>query len=498
MNIINNIISLLIKRRLKSIELSINSSINCQQKILMNHIKFSRNTMFGEKYKFQKIFNYDDFNSRLPIFNYDDLSKYINLSITKKDILWPGRPKWFAKSSGTSNNKSKYIPVTMESLKNCHFKAGKDMLSLYLKNNSKTKILNSKSLMIGGSTNFEDLKYSYAGDLSAIIIKNLPFWVQQKRLPSMKTAIMEDWEEKVKNISNEVINSDISSISGVPSWTIKIISEVLKQNKIEKINDLWPNLELYMHGGTCFKNYKNTFNEFLSKKINFMEIYNASEGFFALQNDLHKNDLLLLTNHGIFYEFAPITNGIADKNNIVDLKSVELNKNYSLILTTNGGLWRYEIGDTVYFTSLNPFKIVISGRTKCFINAFGEELSVENSDDAINYACIKTNSSVNEYIASPLFYNDKTGCHEWIIEFEKHPRDLVEFSHLIDLKLKSINSDYESKRFKNILLKKPIIRSAPKNFFFKILKEQNKLGGQNKIKRLHNERNFIDFLLKKL
>lgn len=352
--------------------------------------------------------------------------------------------------------------------------------------------------MIGGSTNFEDLKYSYAGDLSAIIIKNLPFWVQQKRLPSMKTAIMEDWEEKVKNISNEVMNSDISSISGVPSWTIKIINEVLKQNKIEKINDLWPNLELYMHGGTCFKNYKNTFNEFLSKKINFMEIYNASEGFFALQNDLHKNDLLLLTNHGIFYEFAPITNGIADKNNIVDLKSVELNKNYSLILTTNGGLWRYEIGDTVYFTSLNPFKIVISGRTKCFINAFGEELSVENSDDAINYACIKTNSSVNEYIASPLFYNDKTGCHEWIIEFEKHPHDLVEFSHLIDLKLKSINSDYESKRFKDILLKKPIIRSAPKNFFFKILKEQNKLGGQNKIKRLHNERNFIDFLLKKL
>ena len=314
----------------------------------------------------------------------------------------------------------------------------------------------------------------------------------------MKTAIMEDWEEKVKNISNEVINSDISSISGVPSWTIKIINEVLKQNKIEKINDLWPNLELYMHGGTCFKNYKNTFNEFLSKKINFMEIYNASEGFFALQNDLHKNDLLLLTNHGIFYEFAPITNGIADKNNIVDLKSVELNKNYSLILTTNGGLWRYEIGDTVYFTSLNPFKIVISGRTKCFINAFGEELSVENSDDAINYACIKTNSSVNEYIASPLFYNDKTGCHEWIIEFEKHPYDLVEFSNLIDLKLKSINSDYESKRFKDILLKKPIIRSAPKNFFFKILKEQNKLGGQNKIKRLHNERNFIDFLLKKL
>jgi hypothetical protein len=381
----------------------------------------------------------------------------------------------------------------------CHFKAGKDMLAIYLNNHPNSRILKGKSLMIGGSTNINNTKSFYSGDLSAIIISNLPTWVQMKRSPSIKTALLDDWSEKIKQIIKETHNQNITSISGVPSWTIIILNKLMKKHGINCLTECWPNLELYMHGGISFDNYKNTFHKYFeSKKINYLELYNASEGFFGIQNEPDKSDLLLLINHGVFYEFIPIEGGLEKPEKIISLKDVKLNVLYAMIISTNGGLWRYKIGDTIIFTSKQPYKIKIQGRLKSFINAFGEELDVENANQALNYACKKTNSIAHEYIAAPLFYFDKTGCHEWIVEFITLPNSIMQFTKILDDKLKELNSDYEAKRVKNILLKEPKIHIAKKNFFYNMLKQKKKLGGQNKIKRLYNDRKFIEELIEKL
>ncbi len=500
MNIFNFFLSLKIKNRIKTIENAIQNPIEYQDKILKSNLQFAKQTIFGKEHNFHKIKTYSDFKNNIHINNYESIQKYIELSKkNKKNILWPGKVIWFAKSSGTTQNKSKFIPVTKDSLHSCHFKAGKDMLAFYLNENPQSNILNGKSLMIGGSTSINHNNNYYSGDLSAIIIQNLPIWVQKKRVPSIETALLEDWEKKIKQIIKESIGQNIVSISGVPSWTIIIINELLKKTKQKYIPDIWPNLELYMHGGVHFENYKNTFSDFFNqKKINYLEIYNASEGFFGIQNNSEKSDLLLLINHGIFYEFTPIENGQELTEKTVSLRNVELNKIYAIIITTNGGLWRYKIGDTIRFTCLAPYKIKICGRTHSFINAFGEELKVSDANQAISYACLKSKSIVNEYIAAPHFLPNKSGCHEWIVEFKKAPTDLDVFINLIDEKLKSVNSDYESKRYKNILLKKPIIHQVKKKFFYNILKNKNQIGGQNKVKRLYNNRNFIEDLLKKL
>tara|TARA_B100000902_G_C27277113_1_gene899475 strand:+ start:305 stop:1804 length:1500 start_codon:yes stop_codon:yes gene_type:complete len=499
MNIINNIIATIIKNRIKSINTSIKNPIENQNNILKSNIKYAKKTMFGKDHNFEKILCYQDFKNLVPIRSYEEMLPYIQIAQKhQKNILWPGKMKWFAKSSGTTQNKSKYIPVTSQALYDNHFKAGKDMLALYLEKNPTSKILNGKSLMIGGSTSIQASQGFYAGDISAIIIKNLPLWVQSKRLPSIKNALLDDWEKKINKIIKECQNANIVSISGVPSWTIIIINKLLSRQKKQNLSEIWPNLELYLHGGVSFENYKNTFNNFCTKKINYIETYNASEGFFGIQNEPNKSDLLLLIDHGIFYEFIPIENGLEIQEKTISLKDVELNTCYALIISSNGGLWRYKIGDTIKFTSTHPYKIKITGRIQSFINAFGEELNVENANQAVKFACIQTESSVNEFIAAPYFFTNKTGCHEWVIEFHKKPNSIREFKYYLDKKLKELNSDYEAKRFKNILIKEPILHIAKTNFFYHILKTKNKIGGQNKIKRLYNDRNFIEFLLKNL
>ena len=500
MDIINNLLSIKIKNRIKLIQKAIQNPIEQQEKILRTHIKSACHTVFGDEHGSKKITNYREYQSLIPVRDYESFKEYIFRAQNKeKNILWPGLVTWFAKSSGTTQEKSKFIPITQDSLKMCHFKAGKDMLSMYLNNYPNARILNGKSLMIGGSTNINKIKSFYSGDLSAIIISNLPTWVQMKRAPSMKTALLNDWSEKIKKIIQETYQQNITSISGVPSWTIIILNELMKKHDINCLTEYWPNLELYMHGGISFDNYKHTFtNYFKRKKINYLELYNASEGFFGIQNDPDTSDLLLLINHGVFYEFIPIETGLEKLEQIISLKDVQLNVLYAMVISTNGGLWRYKIGDTIRFTSITPYKIKIHGRLKSFINAFGEELHVDNANQAIHYACKKTNSIAYEYIAAPFFYSDKSGCHEWVIEFTIPPNSIIKFNEILDKQLKALNSDYEAKRFKNILLKPPKIHVARKNFFYDMLKKRNKIGGQNKIKRLYNDRKFIEELIENL
>ena len=500
MDIINNLLSIKIKKRIHLIQKAIENPIEYQDQILKSHISCAKNTLFGKQYDFHSIKSYTEFKNKVPINNYEDLKQYIEQ--TKKNgnnILWPGKVKWFSKSSGTTNNKTKFIPITKHSLHNNHFEAGKDMLAIYLNNFSSSKLLNGKSLMIGGSTSIDKFNSYYAGDLSAIIIKNLPFWVQLKRSPSLKTALLSNWEKKIDYIVNETIKSNITSISGVPSWTLIVINKLLNKTGASCISDIWPNIELYMHGGVNFDNYQDSFNTLIYKKsINYLNLYNASEGFFGIQYYANQNDLLLLVHRGIFYEFIPIESGEEQNDQIVSLKNVKKNQIYSMVISTNGGLWRYKIGDTIKFTSLQPYKIEIVGRIQSFINAFGEELNVYHANQAINYAAKKTNATVSEYIAAPFFYQDKSGCHEWIVEFEKMPNCIIKFQQFLDQKLKLLNSDYELKRDGDILIKKPIIHPVRKNFFYSIMKKEKKIGGQNKIKRLHNNRNFIENLVKNI
>ncbi|MBJ05055.1 MAG: hypothetical protein CMP65_04050 [Flavobacteriales bacterium] len=500
MNLINNLVSANLKNRIKIIQEEIDNPIETQHKILFSNLNYASKTLFGEKHYFNKIKNYSDFKNFIPIRDYTDFKPYIDLARKKnKNIIWPGIIKWFAQSSGTSNNKSKFIPITKESLRDGHFKAGKDMLSIYLQNNPSSKILSGKSLMIGGSTKINKIDSYFFGDLSAIIIQNLPVWVQLKRAPSIKTALLDNWEKKINRIIDETINQNITSISGVPSWTQIIINKILEKTGSKNLSEIWPNLELYMHGGISFKNYKNSFKNYThSNSLKFLEIYNASEGFFGIQNNPSSTDLLLLINHGVFYEFIPMVNGVEEIKNTISIEDVKIGQLYTMIVSSNGGLWRYKIGDTIKFTSKFPFKIKIAGRTTSFINAFGEELIVSNTDSALQYACDKTQSVAKEYIAAPLFYDNKSGCHEWIIEFEKKPQNINTFIYYLDEKLQQINSDYEAKRKSNILLKKPQINIVEKKFFFEFMKTQKKIGGQNKLKKLYNDRKLMDELLKKL
>ncbi len=496
---LNTLLSIKIKNRIKQIEESIKNTIERQNKILKTNILVAKKTTFGKEHYFKDINSYTKFKKYIPIREYPELRHYIELIKQKQEnILWPGKTKWFAQSSGTTENKSKFIPITKESLDDCHFKAGKDMLSFYCNNYPKSKIFTGRSLMIGGSTSISQFEKYYYGDLSAIIIKNLPIWVQLKRSPSIKTALLKDWEQKIEQLINETYTQNITSISGVPSWTMIIINKVLKKMDVEYLHDIWPNLELYMHGGISFDNYQKSFQKYIKNgKLNYLEIYNASEGFFGIQNEPNKSDLLLLIDHGIFYEFIPIANGEEKKDKIIPLQEVELNKIYAMVITTNAGLWRYKIGDTIFFTSLEPYKIKINGRIQSFVNSFGEELSEHHANQAIKYACQKTQAIVNEYIVAPLFYPDKTGAHEWFIEFSKKPINLASFNDMLDSQLKILNSDYEAKRYKNILLKPPIINVLKSNFFYDLLKNQNRIGGQNKIKRLHNNRKIIREIIKK-
>ena len=498
-SIVNSITAWFLKKRIHQIKLFKKHPIEVQNEVLMNLIKSAKNTEIGKKYGFETIDDYETFSNKVPVSTYEDFFKYINRSIKgEENIFWNTEIKWYAQSSGTTNSKSKFIPVSKESLEECHYKAGKDVLCIYMNNNEDSNLFSGKSLRLGGSKKIQNNGNKYFGDLSAILIDNLPIWAELMSAPNNEISLMDKWDEKLNAIIKNTINEDVTSLAGVPSWMLIMINKILAEKNIKSIKEIWENLEVYFHGGVDFKPYKNQFIKALGNNVRFYEIYNASEGFFAIQDRNDKNDMLLMLDYGIYFEFQEFNSrSLKDNNQIVNLSKVKLNTNYAIIISTNAGLWRYKIGDTIKFTSLKPFRIQITGRTKNFINAFGEELIIENTDLALNKTLSKHNSTIFEYTVAPSFINkDKSGFHQWLIEFQKKPKNISQFEKDLDLNLQKINTDYKAKRFKNITMSQLEIVEAKNNLFFNWLKLNNKLGGQNKVPRLSNDRKIIEELLK--
>ena len=489
----NSVASWFLKKRIDQIELFKKFPNEVQQEVLRKLLVYNIDTEVGKKYDFKSVKNYKDFSNRLDPVSYEDISQDIErVRKGEQNIFWSTHIKWFAKSSGTTDSKSKFIPISYESLDDCHYKAGKDMLSLYFNNNENSKLLAGKCLRLGGSREIYENNKSYYGDLSAIMIDNLPFWAELSSTPSQKTSLLPEWEEKVKAIIKESLNQKVTSFAGVPSWMMVLLKNVLKETNKDNILEVWENSEVYFHGGVNFEPYRSLYKDmFPSKKFKYYEIYNASEGFFAIQDQNNSSELLLMLDYGIFYEFIPINN----TNKIIPLGEVELNVNYAIVITTNSGLWRYKIGDTVKFTSLNPYRIKVSGRTKHFINAFGEELIVENAEIALAKTAQKNNCKIKDYTAAPIFMSsNKTGSHEWLIEFSDEPKDLEKFTKTLDNNLKKINSDHEAKRYKDSTMKMPKVIKARSGLFYDWLSSKKRLGGQNKIPRLSNSRDYLDEL----
>ena len=493
--IFNSVASFFLKRRISQIELFKDYPIEVQQEVLRKMIVYSIDTEIGKKYDFKTIRHYNDFKERLPTVTYEEIYEDIERNRKgEQNIFWRTPIKWFAKSSGTTNAKSKFIPISYESLEDCHYKAGKDMLSLYFNNNVNSQLLVGKCLRLGGSREIYENNDSYYGDLSAIMIDNLPFWAELSSTPSSKTSLIPEWEDKVKAIIKESMNQKVTSFAGVPSWMLSLLQQVIEKTGKDNILEIWQDAEVYFHGGVSFEPYRNLYNKlFPSKDFKYFEIFNASEGFFAIQDQNRSTELLLMLDYGIFYEFIPV-NG--SESEIVSLADVKLNTNYEMVITTNSGLWRYKIGDTIKFTCLNPYRVKVTGRTKHFINVFGEELVVENAEMALSKTTELTKSEISNYTVGPIFMSDKTkGSHEWIIEFSKEPDDMNKFTEILDLSLQSLNSDYEAKRYKDSTLELPKIIKGRKNLFYDWLRSRNKLGGQNKIPRLSNSREYVEELL---
>ncbi|MGI8952344.1 MAG: GH3 auxin-responsive promoter family protein [Chitinophagaceae bacterium] len=486
--------------RLRSwrIEQWMNDPIAAQREVLQDLITHGQYTEFGRKYKFNKIFNIRNFKQTIPIHEYDDIKPYIiRLMNGEQNLLWNTPVSWFAKSSGTTNDKSKFIPVTEESLEDCHYQGAKDVVTLYYNHNPESDLLTGKGLVIGGSHQVSQLNEEiFYGDLSAVLLQNTPFWSQWIRTPELSIALMDEWENKIEALAKSTINENVTSISGVPTWTLVLIKRILEITGKSTLKQVWPNFELYIHGGVSFTPYKDQFKNLLGDNIHYLEMYNASEGLFAAQDNVDEDGMLLFLQHGIFYEFMPVEEYQKTNPKTIGLNKVEIGKNYALIISTNSGLWRYLLGDTIQFTSLHPFRIKVSGRLKHFINAFGEELIVDNTDKAIATACEKTNALVNDYTAAPVYFShNNNGAHEWLIEFENEPENLQQFAYELDCGLKSLNSDYEAKRHKDIALRMPLIHSLKKGIFTEWLRSKGRLGGQHKVPRLSNERKYIEEIM---
>lgn len=473
--------------------------IDTQQQVFNNLVGSAQFTEYGKKYHFEKINSIVDFKKGVPINDYDSLKPYIHRILEgEQNILWSSHINWFAKSSGTTSDKSKFIPISKEALDENHFKAGKDVLTLYFKQFPQSQVMSGKCLVIGGSHQVNQLNAdSFFGDLSAVVLQNLPFYGQLIRTPELSIALMDEWEQKIEMMAHTTIHENVTYIAGVPTWTIVLIKRILEIAGTDNLHDVWPNLELYMHGGVSFLPYRAQFEHFIkSPDMHYTETYNASEGFFAAQDDMTQEGMLLFLNHGIYYEFMPMEEYGKEHPQTLTLKEVELNKNYALVINTNCGLWRYLVGDTVQFTSLNPYRIKVSGRLKHFINAFGEEVIIDNADHAIVEACRITGAVVNDYTAAPVYMTGNTnGAHEWIIEFDNLPCPLDTFVVAMDKALQHVNSDYEAKRHKDIALRKPIVHIMPKDGFKRWLKDKGKLGGQHKVPRLSNDRKFLEEIL---
>ncbi len=498
MELINTVLSWLMKKRIHQIELFMKYPHEVQNEWLKKLIYSAKDTEWGVKHEYKSITKLEQFKERVPLNDYNSLKPYIDrLMAGEQNILWDGDIKWFAKSSGTTSDKSKFIPVSEESLIECHFKGGKDMLSIYCNNYPESMIFNGRGLALGGSHRINEINNeSYYGDLSAIIIENLPFWAEFIRVPNKTIALMDEWEGKIEMMAMATIDHNVTNLSGVPSWTLLLLKKILEITGKTNIQEVWPELEAYFHGGVSFSPYRDQFKKILPDKMNYLETYNATEGFFGIQDTPSTDELLLMLDYGIFYEFIPMDQFDNESPITLSLDQVETDVNYAIVISTNSGLWRYIIGDTVKFTSLNPFRIKITGRTKNFINAFGEEMIVDNALNALAIACEKSGAIINEFTAAPVYLNDNNSAsHEWLIEFENIPESIEYFTEILDNALKSINSDYEAKRYHNLILKLPIVRSVPKETFYKWLKTKGKLGGQHKIPRLSNNRDYIDDIL---
>ena len=496
--IVNSLASWFLKKRFHQIELFLKYPIDVQNELLEHLLHTAKNTEIGKQYDFASISTYREFAERVPVTSYED--NHLQIERARKgesNIFWPTPIKWFAKSSGTTNSKSKFIPVSSDSLEHCHYAASKDLLCMYLNNNPDANLFLGKSLRLGGSKELYKENATVYGDLSAILIDNMPFWAEYSSTPNNEVSLMADWELKMQAIVDQTIQENVTSLAGVPSWMLVLLNNVLESTGKSNLFEIWPNLEVYFHGGVNFDPYIEQYNAILPKdNFRYYEIYNASEGFFAIQDRNANKELLLMLDYGIFYEFIPMDTYGSASEKIIPLEQVQVAKNYAIVITTNAGLWRYKIGDTVRFTSISPFRIKVTGRTKHHINVFGEELIIENAETALKQASKHTQCEIVDYTAAPIFMEGREkGAHEWIIEFKTPPKDLSLFTKSLDSALMDVNSDYQAKRYNNITLNMPKVHVARQRLFYDWLKQKNKLGGQHKVPRLSNKRDFIEQLL---
>lgn len=497
--IVNSIAAWFLKKRFHQIELFLKYPNEVQQELLFGLLEKAKNTEIGKKYDYANIKTYEQFKQNVPISTYEDNHDLISRAREgESNIFWPSPIKWFAKSSGTTSGKSKFIPVSGESLENCHYAASKDLLCMYLNNNPDSQLFVGKSLRLGGSKELYKSNGTAFGDLSAILIDNMPFWAEFSSTPSSEISLMSDWETKMQAIVNETVKENVTSLAGVPSWMLVLLNEVLTTTAQDHLFEIWPNLEVYFHGGVSFDPYLEQYKRILPRDdFKYYEIYNASEGFFAIQDTNHSNELLLMLDYGIFYEFIPMDSYGSSDERIIPLSEVEIGKNYAIVITTNAGLWRYKIGDTVRFTNKSPYRIKVTGRTKHHINVFGEELIIENAEEALKKVSKQTNAEIVDYTAAPIFMKGKEkGAHEWLIEFKRMPANKEQFVSLLDASLQEVNSDYEAKRYNNTTLNMPTIHFGRERVFYDWLKEKDKLGGQHKVPRLANTREYLEELLK--
>jgi hypothetical protein len=501
MQLLNSILTWVMKKRIHQIELFMKYPHDVQDEVLKKLLATGRDTEFGRLHAFDDLTNHDDFKRRVPVHTYEQIFPFIERTMAgEQNILWPSEVKWFAKSSGTTNARSKFIPVSTEALEECHFKGGKDLLSIYVNNFPDTEIFSGKGLAVGGSlynNEYDVTSSSRYGDVSAVIMQNLPPWAQFIRTPSLEVALMGDWEVKIEKLAAETAKANVTHIAGVPTWTVLLLQRILEVEKKSSVLEVWPNLEVFFHGAVSFAPYRNLFKSLIPKtEMRYWETYNASEGFFGIQDEKNSEDMLLMLDYGVFYEFIAPEELDKEYPETIGLGEVEIGKNYAMVITTNAGLWRYNIGDTVKFTSIAPYRIRISGRTKHFINAFGEEVIIENAEAAITRACELTGSVIDNFTAAPIYLErSQRGGHEWIIEFKKQPEDMGRFTAILDETLRNINSDYDSKRAHDLALVAPRVHCVAEGTFYRWMKAKGKLGGQNKVPRLSNSREYVDEIL---
>lgn len=500
MKILNPAIRSYIKLRWSYIDQFYHNPLNTQIRTFNDLISTAQFTEFGKKYDFAQINTYKDFKSNVPIHTYEDILPYIKRMMDgEKNILWSSPIEWFAKSSGTTSDKSKFIPVSNESIEENHFRAIRDVLAIYFKNFPQSEFMSGKALLMGGSHKVHEVNDSVSyGDLSAVLLQNMVSWQNMIRTPGLDIALLEDWEEKLEKMAEVTIKEDVRYLAGVPTWTLVLLNKIKENTGESDLHKIWPNLELYIHGGVNFAPYREQFASFFpNKKVNTVDTYNASEGFISGQDIMDSDEgMLLFLKHGIFYEFMPIEEIEKENPHTLQLDEVELDTNYAMVISTNSGMWRYMLGDTVAFTTLNPFRIKVTGRTKHFINAFGEEVMIENTDHAITIACKQTDSKLHDYTAAPIYFgDDQKGGHEWLIEAEITEDKKEAFVKILDQEIQNVNSDYEAKRHKDLALQMPKVTFVKSGTFQSWLKSKNKLGGQHKIPRLSNDRKLLDEML---